>query len=303
MIHGNLADVELQQKWLDTAAPVMKNAAQRAAPPNFQPQQQDIHGSSVKKSPNNDFEMPVSLDFKVPPGKTMAQLNDNVKGMLKSAEGATNLAVKSMTDVLADAQGFAAGVAGAASGAINAVKSGVGGLLANVTVLLTGALGKAAGAINNAMSLSTAQLGDPLKTLGISKKLPTLPQISMPSLPSLPMPSIPRIPRPSDFAVPNIPGAAGVTGGAAAAATGGAASAAYPPFQHDAKTQQVLRSHGLKPEEVYPDTAANLVATYNRSAKNGAEMKGKGFQLIVDGVPKEGKDYTGHTYKNGYMID
>jgi Type VI secretion system/phage-baseplate injector OB domain len=322
LIYGNLADVELQQKWLDTAAPVLKNAAQRAAPPNFQQQQQTIHESSVKKAPNNDFDMPTSLDFKVPPGKTISQLNDSVKGVMKSADGATNLTVKSMTDILSNASGMGGlvgsitGAAGAISGAVNAVKSGVNSLLSGATGLLTGALGKAAGAINDHMSLSTAQLGDPLKTLGISKKIPSMPQLSMPSLPSLPSISLPQIPKiaiPSIGGIARLPGIPGIGGtagtpniGGASGVSGGSSSITTtmgPPYQHDAKTQQILRNQGKNPEDVPPDTAAYAVSIYERSAKSGVALNGKNVQLFENGAPLNGPDGTGHTYKNGWMVN
>jgi len=303
-IYGNLKDVESQQQWLDIAAPVMKNAAQRSAVPDFNPQRQEIHSAAVKKAPNNAFEMPTSLDFKVPPGKTMSMLNDNVKAAMKPIKDASNLAVKSMTDVLADAQGLLAGV----TDVVNTVKNGVNDLVSGATGLLKGALGAAAGAITNSTSLTTAQLGDPLKTLGIGLKVPKIPSIPSISnlvggihLPGVSIPGLSNLSTSADVFKP-IPMAQPTAGGSATGnANGGDTS--VPPYQHDATTQQILRKMGQVPEDVSPSNAARFVGIYTREANTNKQIASLGGQVVGDGgVPLEGK-VLGHTYKNGYAID
>lgn len=303
VIYGNLADVELQTAWLSAAAPVMKNAAQRAAVPNFQQQQQAIHNSSVKKAPNNDFNMPTSLDFKVPPGKTIGQLNDSVKGVMKSAVGATNLAVKSMTDVLQKTAGavtsVACGVGGLLAG-VNGLVAGVNGFLNG---LLKGVLGKAASLINDHMNLSTAQLGDPLRTLGISKKPPALPASRLSGCAPATTPATPPAAKPASQAStassnPSIP----FGGTPPTVASGGDNSAMIdsqsPPWQYDARTQQIIRQHGFSdPSSIRPALAKKLVDLYNR-----VDMPGKGGFKDENGAPFQGPGPDGHIYKNGYQI-
>ena len=286
VVHGNLADVDLQTAWLSAAAPVMKNAAQRATTPNFQPQQQAIHESSVKKAPNNDFEMDVSLDFKVPPGKTIAQLNDTVKGVMKSAAGATNLAVKSMTDIVSNTLGT-----------VNKIISGVKGLLSGLTGLLTGVMGRASKLISDKMTLSTAQLGDPLRTLGISLKVSTIP--AMPAIPEVVSKVITPVSQASTASAnPSIP-----FGGTPPAASSGGNDSALkegegPPWQYDARTQQIIRQHGFSdPSSIKPSLAKKLVDLYNR-----VDMPGKGGFKDGNGAPLEGPGPDGHIYKNGYQI-
>ena len=62
-VNGNLQDTQHQKQWMEAAAPVMKNSARRAAPPNFQPMQQEIHESSTKAAPNSKFSYPKDLVF------------------------------------------------------------------------------------------------------------------------------------------------------------------------------------------------------------------------------------------------
>lgn len=97
-IYGNLKDVELQQKWLENAAPVLKNAAQRTEKPNFQPTQQMISDSAIKDAPNNDFVMPKSLDFKIPPGQTIYMYNDKIKSIMKGIGNVNNSHVRDSTE-------------------------------------------------------------------------------------------------------------------------------------------------------------------------------------------------------------
>ena len=62
-VNGNLQDTQHQKQWMEAAAPVMKNSARRAAPPNFQPMQQEIHEASTKAAPNSKFSYPKDLVF------------------------------------------------------------------------------------------------------------------------------------------------------------------------------------------------------------------------------------------------
>jgi hypothetical protein len=62
-VNGNLQDTQYQQQWMEAASPVMKNSSRRAALPNFQPMQQEIHESSTKAAPNSRFSYPKDLAF------------------------------------------------------------------------------------------------------------------------------------------------------------------------------------------------------------------------------------------------
>lgn len=158
--------VNLQQQWLEKTKLVRVSESKRRSVPNFSSAQQAIATSAVKRATNNNFNMSISLDFKVPVGKTIHAMNDAAKSVMSKIPGINKLqvpdvgmlsALQKAKDLLKKGQGL-----------VDGVKGEVANLANYANGLVDQATSAAIKVVGDATAFTKAQLGDPMKLVGIS---------------------------------------------------------------------------------------------------------------------------------------